>query len=31
MVEKNHDKKKGLELYNKVSQDLKRFTDDCNC
>jgi hypothetical protein len=31
MVEKNHDKKKGLELYNKVSEDIKNFSDDCKC
>lgn len=32
MVEEKHKKKEGLELYNKVKEDLKKYKDDCsNC
>lgn len=31
MVENQHDKKKGIELYEKAGKDLKKFTDECGC
>lgn len=30
-VEVGHEKKEGLELYEKASKDLKRFSNECGC
>lgn len=31
IVEKKHDKNKGIEMYKKIEEDLKNFKDDCRC